>query len=63
MWLLLMMGQQSMTLTVYIFQPSTIQMNQMRDLHADFERANQHLLERGMPPERMVFPQRSLMDK
>jgi hypothetical protein len=63
MWLLLMMGEQSMTLAVYFFQPSTIQINQMRDLHADFERANHHLLQRGLPAERMVFPQRSLIDQ
>lgn len=63
MWLLLMMGELSMTLVVYFFQPSTIQINRMKDLHADFERANQQLLERGLPAERMVFPQRSLMEK
>jgi hypothetical protein len=63
LWLLLMIGKQSMTLVVYFFQPSTLQINRMKDLHADFERANQQALERGMPANRMVFPQRSLMEK
>ena len=63
LWLLLMIGKQSMTRVVYFFQPSTLQINSMKDLHADFERANQQALERGMPANRMVFPQRSLMEK
>lgn len=61
MWLLLMAGEQSMTLTVFFFQPSAAQMNQMRDLHLDFERANKHLLAQNLGAERMVFPQRSLL--
>ncbi|MDQ7025314.1 MAG: hypothetical protein Q9P44_07115 [Anaerolineae bacterium] len=63
MWLLLTMGQEAMTVVIYFFQPSTLQVNRLRDLHADFERANLQLLKREMPTERMVFPQRSLMDK
>jgi hypothetical protein len=63
LWLLLLMGEQSMTLVVFFFQPSTLQINRVKDLHADFERANRQALERGMPANRMVFPQRSLMEK
>ena len=63
LWVLLMIGDLSLTLAVYFFQPSTLQINRLRDLHTDFERANRQLLERKMPAERMVFPQRSLMDK
>lgn len=62
LWLLLMVGQQSLTIIIFFFQPSTLQINLIRDLHTDFERANSKLLERGLPPERMVFPQRSLLE-
>lgn len=62
-WMLLMVGNNALTITVYFLQPSTIQTNQMRDLHTDFERANKQALERKLPAERMVFPQRALMDK
>jgi hypothetical protein len=62
MWLMLVMGEQSMTLVVYFLQPSTLQMNELRDLHADFERANKNQLKRGLGADRMVFPQRSLLD-
>lgn len=62
MWLMLMVGENAMTIAVYFLQPSTIQVNQLKDLHSDFERANTKALERGFSPDRMVFPQRSLMD-
>jgi hypothetical protein len=44
-------------------EPSNAQARLVRDLHADFERANQAALARGwIVPERMVFPQRALVE-
>lgn len=64
MWLLLNMGQESLTLAVYFFQPSSLQTNQLRDLHTDFERANARLLTReGVRASQLVFPQRSLIEQ
>lgn len=62
MWLLLMAGEHALTITVFFFQPSTMQMNHIRDLHLDFERANQQLLKRNAPADEMVFPQRALLE-
>lgn len=61
-WMMIMVGQRSMTIMVYFLQPSTIQVNNLRDLHADFERANRKALERGLSANRMVFPQRAILD-
>lgn len=63
MWLLLMCGEQSLTVTVYFFQPSRTQIEHLRDLHHDFERANALLLKRGAPADEMVFPQRALLQE
>lgn len=62
-WLLLMAGDNSMTIAIYFMQPSTLQTNRLRDLHHDFERANRRLLEENMSAQRMVFPQRALHKK
>jgi hypothetical protein len=62
MWLMLMVGENAMTIAVYFLQPSSLQVNQLKDLHSDFERANTKALERGFSPDRLVFPQRALMD-
>ncbi|MGJ3238154.1 MAG: hypothetical protein ACFE0Q_05555 [Anaerolineae bacterium] len=61
MWMLVMVGEMSLTIVVYFLQPSTVQVNQLRDLQSDFERANRQALERSLPSERMVFPQRSML--
>lgn len=61
-WLLLMMGEQSASIVVYFMQPSTLDANKLRDLHTDFEEANRLSLQRGEPAERMVFPQRALLE-
>ncbi len=60
MWMMVMVGEVSLTIAIYFLQPSTIQVNQLRDLQTDFERANRKALERGLPAKRMVFPQRSM---
>ncbi|MCU0514594.1 MAG: hypothetical protein MUE40_18735 [Anaerolineae bacterium] len=63
LWMLLCMGETSATITIFMLQPSTIQTNRVRDLHLDFERANQLLLLRNLPASRMVFPQRALFEQ
>lgn len=60
-WLLMNVGENSLTMIVYMFEPSALQVQHVRDLHADFERANARQLEQDAPPERFVFPQRSLL--
>ena len=62
MWMMMMVGKVSLTITIYFLQPSTIQVNQLRDLQSDFERANRQALERGLSADRMVFPQRALFN-
>jgi len=62
-WLVLSIGDQSITLVLFSRQPSNLQTNRVRDLHEDFERANYLALERGLPAARMVFPQRALMEE
>jgi hypothetical protein len=63
-WLVLAVGEHAVTLVMYLLEPSTAQCSLVRDLHADFERANRAALERHSAPlERMVFPQRSLVEE
>lgn len=62
MWLLLTIGENALTITVFFMQPSVLQVNKVRDLHADFERANRMALIRNVPAGRMVFPQRALFE-
>jgi hypothetical protein len=62
-WLILASGEHSATAVVFSQEPSTAQARLVRDLHADFERANQAALARGwIVPDRMVFPQRALSE-
>jgi hypothetical protein len=60
LWLLLAVGESALTLVVYMMQPSQLQVNKVRDLHVDFERANQLMLKRQAEAAQLVFPQRSL---
>lgn len=63
-WLVLALGPHAITLAMYMLEPSTVQINLVRDLHADFERANRAALERGTRSlDRFVFPQRALAEK
>lgn len=63
-WLLIVIGEHAVTIVHYSLEPAALQMNRVRDMHADFERANKMLLERGMTsPERLVFPQRALIEE
>ncbi|MCA9911911.1 MAG: hypothetical protein KC496_01115 [Anaerolineae bacterium] len=60
-WLLMVAGESAITLVVFMFQPSSLQTQHVRDLHADFERANARQLQEGAPVTHFVFPQRSLL--
>jgi hypothetical protein len=62
-WLILACGEHAATAVMFSAEPSNAQARLVRDLHADFERANQAALARGwIVPERMVFPQRALVE-
>jgi hypothetical protein len=63
-WLVMAVGTRAATLVVFSLEPSKAQAQLLRDLHVDFERANQMALERGwLAPERLVFPQRALFEQ
>lgn len=62
-WMILAVGEYSATLVMFLLEPSVAQCSLVRDLHADFERANRAALEQDCAPiERMVFPQRALVE-
>ncbi|NWF71078.1 MAG: hypothetical protein HXY40_18500 [Chloroflexi bacterium] len=62
-WLLIVVGENAVTLVLFSLEPALLQLNRVRDMHADFERANRVLLERGLiSPERLVFPQRAIVE-
>lgn len=62
-WLVMVAGQYSVTFVTYSLEPSGLQVNQTRDLHNDFERANRLFLERNrINKAQMVFPQRALLE-
>ena len=61
-WLLLVVGEYSLTISIYHMQPSSEQATRVRDLHAEFERLNRAALERRLAPNRMIFPQRALLE-
>ena len=62
-WLILAVGEYATTAAMFANEPSIAQAQLVRDLHADFERANQAALVRGwLVSDRMVFPQRALVE-
>ena len=62
-WVIVAMGDHAATFVVFSLEPSNAQARLIRDLHADFERANAFAFSRGQViPERMVFPQRALAE-
>lgn len=62
-WLVLALGEQAVTLVVFALEPAAAQIMRVRDLHTEFERANQAALARGTRTlERLVFPQRALVE-
>ncbi len=63
-WLILAAGERTVTAVMFSQEPSITQARLVRDLHTDFERANTTALLRGwIMPERMVFPQRALLER
>jgi len=63
-WLVLALGENALTLVMYMLEPSLTQIHLVRDLHADLERANLMALTRGTRSlDRFVFPQRALTEK
>jgi len=62
-WVIVATGAHAGTFVVFSLEPSNAQARLVRDLHADFERANAFALGRGqVVAERMVFPQRALAE-
>lgn len=62
-WLVLAVGEHALTAVIFSLEPSVAQARLVRDLHNDFERANQAALARKwIIPDRMVFPQRALTE-
>jgi uncharacterized protein YgbK (DUF1537 family) len=61
-WLVMSIGSQALTMVTFSLQPSSIQTAKVRDLHDDFEAANQRALKTGKPSERFVYPQRALLE-
>lgn len=62
-WLALALGENAVTMVLFMLEPSTAQLNRIRDLHADFERANRPaLLRETQSLDKMVFPQRALVE-
>lgn len=63
-WLIMAMSEHALTIVVFLLEPSVAQAAMIRDMHADFERANNAALSRPvMHADRMVFPQRALVDE
>lgn len=62
-WLIIATGELAVTIVLYSLQPSTAQNHRVRDIHADFERANRISLQRKVSPSKMVFPQRALLSQ
>lgn len=62
-WLILAMGKNALTVVVFRMEPAVAQAALVRDMHADFETANQAALARSVThADRLVFPQRALVE-
>jgi len=61
-WLVMAIGDKALTIVTFTVQPSSLQTSKVRDLHEDFEIANDRSLRNNEPAERLVFPQRSLLE-
>ncbi|MAU13584.1 MAG: hypothetical protein CL607_27455 [Anaerolineaceae bacterium] len=62
-WMMLVTGDTTFTMAVYFMEPSGNQGIELSNMHTDFERANEGPLARNMPPDRLVFPQRALLEQ
>jgi len=61
-WLVIALGKQALTIVTFSLQPSSLQTAKVRDLHEDFEVANQRALKNNEPANRLVYPQRALLE-
>lgn len=62
-WMVLALGEHAVTIVMFMLEPSAAQLNRIRDLHSDFERANRMALQRNTQSlDKMVFPQRALVE-
>jgi len=61
-WLVTSIGLQALTIVTFSLQPSSLQTAKVRDLHEDFEVANQRALKNHEPADRLVYPQRALVE-
>lgn len=61
-WLVMSIGGKALTIVTFTLQPSSLQTSKVRDLHEDFETANERALRNNEPAERLVFPQRALLE-
>lgn len=59
-WIVVAVGELSVTLVVFSAEPSIDQSRRIEDIHNVFERANGIALRANAPVHRYVFPQRSL---
>jgi hypothetical protein len=63
-WLVVAPGKYAVTFVLYSLEPATRQVHSIQDLHANFERANRMMLDRGLHLEKqIVYPHRSLFKK
>lgn len=57
-------GETTVAVAIFSLEPAAVQIQRVRDIHRDFERANQHaLLTRDYQSERLVFPHRALFEE
>ena len=61
-WLVMAIGDLALTIVTFSLQPSSLQTSKVHDLHADFETANQRALKNNQPSDRLVYPQRALLE-
>jgi len=57
-------GEQTVAVVIFSLTPSPSQIERIKDIHRDFERANQHTIrQRDYAISRMVFPHRALFEE
>lgn len=62
-WMVIVPGQYTVSVVFYSLEPARLQVQQIADLHSDFERANVHALARqDIDRNLLVFPQRALFN-
>jgi len=63
-WLAIVPGAFTTGIALFSLEPAMQQLDLVRDLQHDFERANRHALEHGIrQPDQLVFPHRALFEQ